>query len=306
MMKIIFISGVKFGYDVLESILENNWKIDTSFSYLPEKKKFYSDYADFENLTKKYDVIHKQVNNINDQENIDLIKKINPDLILVIGWSQLLKKEIIEIPRLGVIGSHPTELPKYRGRAPIPWSILKGLKKSALTFFYIQEGIDDGDIVTQKQFEITDVDDATSVYEKMTVLGKKMLSEILPLLESNKITSKKQNSELFIENWPKRTPLDGKINWSKSAKEIHNLIRATTFPYPGAYTFFKNKKLIIWKSTLDVSLIQEPGKIIIEKNQVKIGTCNGSVFLDTVSYDCNENKNGIDIFSSFDNGMKLE
>ena len=141
MMKIIFISGVKFGYDVLESILENNLKIDTSFSYLPEKKKFYSDYADFENLTKKYDVIHKQIKNINDQENIDLIKKINPDLILVIGWSQLLKKEIIEIPRLGVIGSHPTELPKYRGRAPIPWSILKGLKKSALTFFYIQEGI---------------------------------------------------------------------------------------------------------------------------------------------------------------------
>jgi len=306
MMKIIFISGVKFGYDVLESILENNWKIDTSFSYLPEKKKFYSDYADFENLTKKYDVIHKQINNINDQENIDLIKKINPDLILVIGWSQLLKKEIIEIPRLGVIGSHPTELPKYRGRAPIPWSILKGLKKSALTFFYIQEGIDDGDIVTQKQFEITDVDDATSVYEKITVLGKKMLSEILPLLESNKITSKKQNSELFIENWPKRTPLDGKINWSKSAKEIHNLIRATTFPYPGAYTFFKNKKLIIWKSTLDVSLIQEPGKIIIEKNQVKIGTCNGSVFLDIVSYDYNENKKGIDIFSFSDNGMKLE
>ena len=306
MMKIIFISGVKFGYDVLESILENNWKIDTSFSYLSEKKKFYSDYANFENLTKKYDVIHKQVNNINDQENVDLIKKINPDLILVIGWSQLLKKEIIEIPRLGVIGSHPTELPKYRGRAPIPWSILKGLKKSALTFFYIQEGIDDGDIVTQKQFEINDVDDATSVYEKMTVLGKKMLSEILPLLESNKITSKKQNSELFIENWPKRTPLDGKINWSKSAKEIHNLIRATTFPYPGAYTFFKNKKLIIWKSRLDTSIIQEPGKIIIQNNQVKIGTSNGSVFLDTVSYDCNENKNGIEIFSSSDNGMKLE
>jgi methionyl-tRNA formyltransferase len=225
---------------------------------------------------------------------------------LVIGWSQLLKKEIIEIPQLGVIGTHPTELPKYRGRAPIPWSIIKGLKKSALTFFYIQEGIDDGDIILQKQFDIADVDDATSVYEKMTVLGKKMLSEILPLLESNKITSKKQNSELFIENWPKRTPLDGKINWSKSAKEIHNLIRATTFPYPGAYTFFKNKKLIIWKSRLDTSIIQEPGKIIIQNNQVKIGTSNGSVFLDTVSYDCNENKNGIEIFSSSDNGMKLE
>jgi len=305
-MKIIFISGVKFGYDVLESILQNNWKIHTSFSYLPEKKKFYSDYANFENLTKKYGVNHKQVNNINDQENIDLIKKINPDLILVIGWSQLLKKEIIEIPQLGVIGSHPTELPKYRGRAPIPWSILKGLKKSALTFFYIQEGIDDGDIVIQKQFDINDIDDATSLYEKMTTLGKQMLSKILPLLEINQIIGKKQNSKLFIENWPKRTPLDGKIDWTKPAKEIHNLIRATTYPYPGAYTFFKNKKLIIWKSTLDTSIIGEPGKIIIHNNQVKIGTYDGSVFLDMVSYDYHENKNGLEIFSFSDNGMKLE
>jgi methionyl-tRNA formyltransferase len=305
-MKIIFISGVKFGYDILKSILEENYKIEASFSYLPGKKKFFSDYTNFEDITKKYGITHKQVNNINDQENIELIKKIKPDLILVFGWSQLLKKEIIEIPRLGVIGSHPTELPKYRGRAPIPWSILKGLKKSALTFFYIQEGIDDGDIVSQKQFDIDDIDDATSLYEKITILGKKMSSEILPLLQSNQITGKKQNSNLFIENWPKRTPLDGKIDWLKSAKEIHNLIRATNYPYPGAYTFFKNKKLIIWKSTLDISPINEPGKIMIKNNQVKIGTSDGSVFLDMISYDCNENKSGIEIFSSSDNGMKLE
>ena len=309
-MKVIFISGVKFGHNILESILEKNYKIAVSFSYLPKKKKLYSDYANFENLTKKHGVIHKQVNNINDQENIELIKKINPDLILVLGWSQLLKKEIIEIPRLGVIGSHPTELPKYRGRAPIPWSILKGLRKSALTFFYIQEGIDDGDIILQEQFDINDIDDAESLYEKITILGGKMSSEILSSLESKQITGKKQNLDLFIENWPKRTPLDGRIDWSKPAKEIHNLIRATTYPYPGAYTFFKNKKLVIWKSTLDTSLdtsrIQEPGKIIIKNNQVKIGTSNGSVFLDMISYDCDENKNGIEIFSSSDNGIKLE
>jgi len=305
-MKIVFIGGVRFSHAILEIILKENIQIDAVFSYDKSKEKNYSDYISFDEITKRHKIKHIEVMNINDTKNVKLINEIQPDIIFVFGWSQLLNNEILKIPKLGVIGSHPTELPKYRGRAPIPWSIIKGLKKSALTFFYIQEGIDDGDIVTQKQFEITDVDDATSVYEKITVLGKKMLSEILPLLESNKITSKKQNSELFIENWPKRTPLDGKINWSKSAKEIHNLIRATTFPYPGAYTFFKNKKLIIWKSTLDVSLIQEPGKIIIEKNQVKIGTCNGSVFLDIVSYDYNENKKGIDIFSFSDNGMKLE
>ena len=306
MIKIIFISGVKFGFDVLESILEKDWKIEASFSYLPEKKKFYSDYANFETLTKKHHILHKQVNNINDQENIDLIKKINPDLILVIGWSQLLKKEIIDIPKLGVIGSHPTELPKYRGRAPIPWSIIKELKTSALTFFYIQEGIDDGDIVIQKPFEIRDTDDATSLYKKMTLLGKNMLQEILPLMNSGKITGKKQNSDLFIENWPKRTPIDGKIDWSKSAREIHNLIRATTYPYPGAYAYHKGKKLIIWKSTMDYSNTNESGKIIIENNKIKIGTSVGSVYLDIVSYDSHENKNAIEIFSSADGGLHLQ
>tara|TARA_Y100000996_G_C22553603_1_gene654685 strand:- start:876 stop:1796 length:921 start_codon:yes stop_codon:yes gene_type:complete len=306
MIKIIFISGVKFGFDVLESILEKDWKIEASFSYLPEKKKFYSDYANFETLTKQYHILHKQVNNINDQENIDLIKKINPDLILVIGWSQLLKKEIIDIPKLGVIGSHPTELPKYRGRAPIPWSIIKELKTSALTFFYIQEGIDDGDIVIQKPFEIRDTDDATSLYKKMTLLGKNMLQEILPLMNSGKITGKKQNSDLFIENWPKRTPIDGKIDWSKSAREIHNLIRATTYPYPGAYAYHKGKKLIIWKSTMDYSTTSEPGKIMIEGNKIKIGTSVGCVYLDIVSYDSHKNKNAIEIFSSVDEGLHLE
>jgi len=306
MMKIIFISGVKFGFDVLESILEKDWKIEASFSYLPEKKKFYSDYANFETLTKKHHILHKQVNNINDQENIDLIKKINPDLILVIGWSQLLKKEIIDIPKRGVIGSHPTELPKYRGRAPIPWSIIKELKTSALTFFYIQEGIDDGDIIIQKPFEIRDTDDATSLYKKMTLLGKNMLQEILPLINSGKITGKKQNFDLFIENWPKRTPMDGKIDWSKSAREIHNLIRATTHPYPGAYTYHKGKKLIIWKSTMDYSNTNESGKIIIENNKIKIGTSVGSVYLDIVSYDSHENKNAIEIFSSADGGLHLQ
>ena len=89
-------------------------------------------------------------------KNIILLKKSKPDLILVMGWSQLLKDELIDIPKIGIIGSHPTELPKYRGRAPIPWTILKGLTKSALTFFWIDKGVDDGDILDQEFFSISD------------------------------------------------------------------------------------------------------------------------------------------------------
>ena len=298
MMKIIFISGVTFGYGVLESILEKNWKITASFSYLPEKKKFYSDYVNFENLTKKYDIIHKQVNNINDQENINLIKKINPDLILVMGWSQILKSEILKIPKLGVIGSHPTELPKYRGRAPIPWSILKGLKTSALTFFWMKDGIDDGDILDQQFFQILDSDDATSLYDKITKLGKKMLDKNLSLITSGIINSIKQDSNKFIEYWNKRIPEDGRINWKDTGITIHNLIRASTKPYPGAFTMLQNKKLIIWRSELINDENNPPGKILdVSKHDFKIGTTQGTILVKEFTYDEKISTNPLEIFS---------
>ena len=138
-MNIIFIGGVKFSRDLLESILENNWSISSVFSYNDSKKKIYSDFTSLDEITAKFNVKHYKVDNINDEKNIEMIREIKPDLILVMGWSQLLNNDILKIPKLGVIGSHPTELPKYRGRAPISWSILKGLKESALTFFYIDE-----------------------------------------------------------------------------------------------------------------------------------------------------------------------
>ena len=156
-MKIIFISGVIFGHEVLSHILKHNQKISLVFSYNDSKKEIYSDYKSFDDITKKYGISNIKVNKINDVENFELIKNIKPDLILVMGWSQLLDEKILELPLIGTIGSHPTELPKYRGRAPIPWSILKNLKKSALTFFWINNGVDNGDLLDQKFFEINEI-----------------------------------------------------------------------------------------------------------------------------------------------------
>ena len=287
-MKIAFIGGVKFSYELLKHILENGWSVSVVFSYDNSKKKFYSDFISFSDLTKKYGINHIKVNNINDEENISLLRNIKPDLILVMGWSQLLKKEIIEIPKFGVIGSHPTELPKYRGRSPIPWSVLKGLDESALTFFLIEEGVDNGDIVAQRKFKITSEDDATSIYEKIISVGKEMLLETLALIEKGQVKRFKQNPEKFIENWPKRTPEDGKIDWSKSGKEIHTLIRATTYPYPGAFTFFKESKLIIWKALYSNEKSDGVGKIMdISKEGLKVGTGKGVVILQIVNQNGN-------------------
>ncbi len=305
MMKVAFIGGVKFSHELLSIILDNEWDVSVVFSYDDSKKKYYSDIANFVELTKKHNVRHIQVNNINDDENIKILQKINPDLILVMGWSQLLDHEIIKIPKFGVIGSHPTELPKFRGRAPIPWSIIKKLKESALTFFYIDEGIDHGDIIDQRKFNISNKDDATSIYEKVIDLGKKMILDNLVILKNNKIIRKKQIQSEFIENWPKRTMDDGKIVWNNSSKEIHRLIRATAFPYPGAFTKFNNEKLIIWKSDFLDNLNSSPGLISeIHNDYVLIGTGKGKLKILKASYGNKYKLN--EIFSSTDIGSKLE
>ena len=285
-MKIVFIGGVKFSHAILEAILEGGFSIDAVFSYNESKEKNYSDYVSFNKITKKHKIKHVKVMNINDTQNVELIKKIQPDLILVMGWSQLLKNEILKIPQIGVIGSHPTELPKYRGRAPIPWTILKNLKKSAETFFWIEEGTDSGDILDQEIFLINNDEDAKSLYHKITDLGKKMILKNLKLIEQGVIIRKKQDSTKFIENWNKRTIEDGKINWTCLSNDIYKLIRATTDPYPGAFTFFRNGKVKIWKALLSTKTSSKPGRIMqINDLGVFIGTGDNMIIIQDISFE---------------------
>lgn len=288
-MKIIFIGGVKFSYEILKTILENNWNISVVFSYDDSKKEKISDFISLDELCSKYNLQNIKIDKINAQNNIEIIKKIEPDIILVMGWSQLLNSEIISIPKIGVIGSHPTELPKYRGRAPIPWSILKGLKTSALTFFFIEEGTDNGDILDQRSFKLSSNDDATSVYKKVESVGKEMIQDNLTKLQNGNYTRKKQDVSNFIENWEKRGPQDGIIDWSRNSQEIHTLIRATTHPYPGAYTIFNGSKLIIWGAEFSNEQSKGIGKIMRVNNfNVKIGTGKGVIILKRISF--NDNK----------------
>jgi methionyl-tRNA formyltransferase len=306
-MKIVFISGVAFGHEILSAILEKNWKISIVFSYNDSKKNIYSDFASFDKITQKHGIKHVKVEKINDNQNIELLKTVNPDIILVMGWSQIIKKDILKIPTIGVVGSHPTELPKYPGRAPIPWTILKELKKSAVTFFWIDEGTDSGDILDQEIFSIDEDEDATSLYSKITNLGKKMILRNLESIEYGVINRRKQDVSKFVEYWNKRTPDDGKITWSCSSNDIYKVIRATTNPYPGAFTYFRNRKLKIWKALLTTKKISKPGQIIeINNTGVSIGTGDNIIIIQDISFDKGIQIKAKEFFSDSDIGHILE
>lgn len=169
------------------------------------------------------------------------------------------------------------------------------------------EGTDDGDILDQQKFEISEEDDAESIYEKITNLGKEMLLKNLELLEKGKAKRTKQDPSKFIEYWPKRTPEDGKIMWSKSGREIHRLIRATTRPYPGSFCFFKKKLIKIWKARYLDEKSDGYGRIMkINNDSVVVGTGEGVLLLKKISIDNSDDLNPAQIFSKDDIGLNLE
>jgi methionyl-tRNA formyltransferase len=161
-----------------------------------------------------------------DPEVFNFIKKFNPDLIWITDYKFLVPKELIALAPKGCINLHPSLLPKYRGRAPINWAIIHGEKEVGLTAHFVDEGVDTGPIIDS--------------------LSEKVLRQITDGTADPKpqdIT----NSKIY----PRRKPEDGKIDWSKSAQEIRNLVRAVSKPYPGAFFFYEGKKYTVWRCQIE-------------------------------------------------------
>lgn len=284
-MKIIFIGAVESSYIFLETLLEKQIKIEKVFTIFDNK--YNSDYRDLRPLCQKYNVEVVGIKNINDEENIKIIKEINPDFIFVIGISQLIKKEIINIPKFGCIGLHPSLLPKNRGRAVLPWTILNEEKETGLTLFKIDEGTDSGDILVQEKIKISEREDSNTLYQKILLAIKKVIEENIENILTQEITYKKQLEE-EATYCAIRTMEDGEIDWNKSAKDIDKLIRATTKPYPGAYTYHKGEKLIIWTSEIvekdNWSALSGQRVEILKGQGVKVKTGNGILLIKDIEY----------------------
>jgi methionyl-tRNA formyltransferase len=175
---------------------------------------------------------------------------MSPDLIVTVGWYFMIPKRMREIAPLGCIGIHGSLLPKYRGGAPLVWAIINGEKETGLTLFYLEDGVDDGDIIDQKSFPIEEEDTIKDLLVKLEEDSIKVLLNNLPKIEKGNAPRIKQD-ETIATYVPQRKPEDGEINWEWDSKRIKNFIRAQTKPYPGAFTFMKNKKIIIWDASIE-------------------------------------------------------
>tara|TARA_R110001583_G_scaffold7985_10_gene38943 strand:+ start:32010 stop:32771 length:762 start_codon:yes stop_codon:yes gene_type:complete len=186
-------------------------------------------------------------------ESAEIIRKISPDIVIMCGWRQKITKELLEIPKNGWVGFHPTLLPKGRGPAPIINSILSGWKKSGLTMFYLSEGLDAGDIIGQEPFEICFDDHASDVYEKITKSGKNLIRKYIPLLIKNKAPRDKQVEE-HATFFNKPMLRDNLIDLDRETPDnIYRKIKAFSKPYNGAFVRIGKEKIIIWRGQLEAS-----------------------------------------------------
>ncbi len=197
-------------------------------------------------------------------ELADWIASKAPDVIYCFGWSYLLRSRILAIAPLGVVGYHPAALPRNRGRHPIIWALALGLRETASSFFFMDEGADSGDLLSQRRLEIHDEDDAASLYRRLTELSLVQIAEFTPALSRG--THQRIPQDHALANvWRKRGHLDGQIDWRMSADSVHNLVRALTRPYVGAHCLWQGEEVKIWKvRALSAAGLDglEPGKVL--------------------------------------------
>lgn len=280
--------AVDFSLYCLSKVIEEHGNVVGVLTLSKENASFHSDYADLSELASNHGIPVFKITDINRTETIELIKSLNPDIIFVFGWSQIIKKEILSLPNMGCIGTHPAMLPRNRGRHPIVWALVQGLDTSGVTFFYLDESADSGDILWQRPFTISLDDDASSVYQKIKTLAGQGIHEFLPMLKSGSAPRTPQDNSLATY-WRKREEKDGEIDWSSNSLVIHNLIRGLARPYVGAHTYLNGEKVLIWHSypppasiPSEPSNVSElPGTIIsLAGNNLEISTGDGRLIVD--------------------------
>jgi len=280
MLKIIFMGTADFGRPVLEKLADSRENIIAVITQ-PDRpqgrgRKILPTPIKKVALDKGLEIF--QPENINDEESIKRIKEFSPDIILVVAYGQILSRHILNIPKIGCINIHGSLLPKYRGAAPINRAIINGEKETGITFMFMKEKVDAGEIIFQEKIDILPDETCGELYYRLSDLSASSLPKLLEKIKSGKIEKILQDIKL-VTFARKMNKEDGKIDWSDKGEKVYNLIRGT-IPYPGAFTYYKGRKLKItrvrfledYQDKADTGS-SKPGRVVkIEKDSIFIST----------------------------------
>lgn len=185
--------------------------------------------------------------NINDADAVEWLRAMRLDWLFIIGWSQIAHEEALAAVARGAIGMHPTLLPQGRGRAAIPWAIIKGLDRTGVSMFKLDSGVDTGALLAQQEIRVEPRETATTLYAKVEEAHRSLTRRTWPLLLADALPLRAQD-EAHATVWPGRTAADGELDLGMRVADADRLIRAVTHPYPGAFIDLPGRRLRIWRA----------------------------------------------------------
>jgi UDP-4-amino-4-deoxy-L-arabinose formyltransferase / UDP-glucuronic acid dehydrogenase (UDP-4-keto-hexauronic acid decarboxylating) len=269
-MKTVVFAYHNMGCVGLRSLLEQGWDITAVFTYRddPEENVWFDSVAD---LAAGNGIPVYTPEDVNHPLWVEKIREMTPDFIFSFYYRDMLKQDILDIADKGCLNLHGSLLPHYRGRAPINWVLVNGETETGVTLHHMTKKPDDGDIVAQEKVSILYEDTANTLHTRMAEAAGRMLQRILPELEKGKAPRITQNPA-DASYFGRRTPEDGRIDWTMDAEHIRNLVRAVTKPYPGAFTFLGQKKFLVWEASTEPGGTGEPGTVLsVNPFKVKCG-----------------------------------
>ena len=281
-LKIIYMGTPEFSATVLKGLIEN-YKVRVIITQ-PDKKVGREQkivYPPVKQVGLDNTILVLQPNRIMDE--YQALKEMEPDLIITCAYGKILPKEILELPRLGCINVHASLLPKLRGGAPIHRAILNGYTKTGMTIMYMSEKMDEGDIISQKEVEITETDTAETLHDKLSVVGRDLLLETLPsILNKTNQRIKQNNAEATYGFVIKRE--DEKVDFTKTKHQVYNRIRGLN-SWPGAYCLVDGKILKLWESEKSDRIFEDKlnGEVTdIYDNGFGVKVSDGEIIIKTV------------------------
>jgi len=252
-MKVGIIGAVGTTVLTINMLFKHEFEIVGILGHEPDNTKKVSGLQDLGAIAHRLGVDYQGYKKINEDVHYLWMKEREPDIIFAVGFSQLLESKWLSMAHLGCIGFHPTLLPRGRGRAPLAWLVLEE-KIGAASFFLMRDGADDGPVFVQERFIINEIDDATSVTKKIHSAAEIALEKWLPDLKKG-VWNPVPQDESSATYYGKRSEEDGLIEWNKDANSINRLIRASTKPYPGAFTFYRRQILRVWNSKVESNIL---------------------------------------------------
>lgn len=248
-MKLGWIGIHEEGIPALDAVCCAGYQVQGVMTLTQDAAERRAGSVSYSDICRPYNVPVYEVRHSNDQSSVEILKSWDCDVLIVLGWGQILSPEVLQVPKIGTIGAHASLLPHNRGSAPVNWAIINGEAQTGNSLIWLAPDVDAGDLIDQRSFPISQYDTCRTIYDAVAESNRDMLLSLLPKLQNGEIPGTEQpHSDAPL--LPRRRPSDGLIRWSDKTEQIYNLVRAVTRPYPGALATFRGQEFKIWTAAM--------------------------------------------------------